>query len=222
MTDMKEEPRNKDFQFSRSRTLDGPIGLFVEIEPNKAMNSRGPSQVSEDSVVQSAWLPPSSLLATTHRMTGGPVMARARCLFNYCQDRAQGQGYMAQTVQLTLGSKVTCTDGKCGLVHSLVVDPAGPSVTHLVVEPEHRIGLGRLVPMGLVGSSGAVVELTSDLAEFNSLPLAESTELMPDLGAGYVFLRSAELQRPEVREVLPEGEAGLGSGTQVVDRKSVV
>ena len=123
---------------------------------------------------------------------------------------------MAQTVQLTLGAQVTCTDGKCGLVHSLVVDPAGPSVTHLVVEPEHRIGLGRLVPIGLVGSSGAVVELSCDLAKFNSLPLAESTELVPELGAGYVFLRSAELQRPEVREVLPEGEAGLGSGTQVV------
>jgi len=85
-----------------------------------------------------------------------------------------------------------------------------------VVEPEHRIGLGRLVPIGLVGSSGAVVELSCDLAKFNSLPLAESTELVPELGAGYVFLRSAELQRAEVHEVLPEGEAGLASGTQVV------
>jgi hypothetical protein len=115
-----------------------------------------------------------------------------------------------------LGTPVTCTDGKCGGLHSLVVDPAHPRVTHLVVEPEQRIGLGRLVPIDLVVTANDVVELDCDLAAFNSLPLAESTEVVPGLSAGYIFLHSTPLPTTEVHEVLPEGEAGLQTATQVV------
>jgi len=115
-----------------------------------------------------------------------------------------------------LGARVACTDGECGRLHSLVVDPAHPRVTHLVVEPDLRIGLGRLVPVDLVASAEDEVELTCDLAAFNSLPRAESTEVVPDLSAGYIFLHSTALPRTEVHEVLPEGEAGLQTATRVV------
>jgi sporulation protein YlmC with PRC-barrel domain len=118
--------------------------------------------------------------------------------------------------QLVLGVQVTCTDGKCGVLQSLVVDPAGPRVTHIVVEPEHRIGLGRLAPIGLVVSSDEVAELSCDLAAFNALPEAESTEVVQDLSAGYIFLHATVLERPEIHDVLPEGEAGLRSGTEVL------
>jgi hypothetical protein len=124
-------------------------------------------------------------------------------------------GAMPET-HFVLGAKVTCSDGDCGVLHTVVVLPAGPRVTHLVVEPEGRIGLGRLVPVELVASADDVVGLTSDLAAFNSLPRAESTEVVQDLTAGYIFLHSAPLPKTEVREVLPAGEEGLGSGTQVV------
>ncbi len=125
-------------------------------------------------------------------------------------------GLMTGTDRFTLGADVNCRDGQCGLLHSLVVDLAGRQLAHLVVEPEHRIGLGRLVPIGLVGSTTSTVELGCDLAEFNALALAESTQIVQDLGAGYIFLHSEPLLRPEVHEVLPEGEAGLGSGTLVL------
>lgn len=115
-----------------------------------------------------------------------------------------------------LGSRVDATDGQCGVLHTLVVRPTGPQLTHLVVEPEQRIGLGRLVPIGLVASSGDVVELTADIAAFNSLPSAESTEVVEELSAGYIFLHSVPLPKPEVHEVLPEGEAGLLAATQVL------
>jgi hypothetical protein len=123
---------------------------------------------------------------------------------------------------LVLGAKVDCVDGPCGVLHTLVVRPVAPQVarlpqvTHVIVEPEHRIGLGRLVPIGLIASSNDVVQLTSDLATFNLLPLAESTEVVQDLSAGYIFLHSTVLPRTEVHEVLPEGEAGLRPGTEVV------
>jgi hypothetical protein len=115
-----------------------------------------------------------------------------------------------------LGARVDCTDGPCGVLHTLVVRPAGPQVTHLVVEPEGRIGLGRLVPIELVASSDDAVSLSSDLRAFNSLPLAESSEVVQDLSAGYIFLHATPLPRKEVHEILPEGEEGLGAGTQVL------
>ncbi len=115
-----------------------------------------------------------------------------------------------------LGAKVECTDGPCGVLHTLVVRPSGPQVTHMVVEPEGRIGLGRLVPIELVASADDAINLRSDLAAFNSLPLGESTEVVEGLSAGYIFLHATPLPRKEVHEVLPEGEEGLGSGTQVL------
>jgi hypothetical protein len=127
-------------------------------------------------------------------------------------------GVMPGTYRLTLGAEVECTDGNCGVVRALVVDPAGPAgprVTHLVVEPEGRIGLGRLVPIELVASAEAVVRLTCDVAALSSFPRAETTEVVRDLGAGYVFLHSEVLLRPEVHDVLPPGETGLREATPV-------
>ena len=56
---------------------------------------------------------------------------------------------MAETT-FTIGSAAACSDGPCGAVSRVVVDPVAREVTHLVVEPEHRSGLGRLVPLDLV------------------------------------------------------------------------
>ena len=57
---------------------------------------------------------------------------------------------MTQPVQFTIGAKVSCTDGVCGQVIRVVVDPVARAVTHLVVEPKDGGGLGRLVPLSLV------------------------------------------------------------------------
>ena len=52
---------------------------------------------------------------------------------------------MAETTQFTIGAEAHCTDGVCGEVSRVVVDPVAQTVTHLVVEPKGREGLGRLV-----------------------------------------------------------------------------
>jgi hypothetical protein len=118
--------------------------------------------------------------------------------------------------RLILGEQVACTDGKCGALHTLVVKRGHAQVTHLVVEPEGRIGLGRLAPIDLVTASDDEVDLGCDLAAFNSLPLAESTEVVQDLTAGYIFLHSEVLPKTEVHEVLPAGEAGWQAATEVL------
>jgi sporulation protein YlmC with PRC-barrel domain len=48
---------------------------------------------------------------------------------------------------LQLGIPVRCTDGPCGELGDVVIDPATRRVTHLVVEPHHGHALARLVPI---------------------------------------------------------------------------
>jgi hypothetical protein len=97
---------------------------------------------------------------------------------------------MSQTRLFTLGADVGCADGECGTLKSVVVNPGDDVVTHLVVEPAHRQGLGRLVPLRLVhaalsdagtgtGTESGDVRLDCSMAEFGQLDPAESTYLSP-------------------------------------------
>jgi uncharacterized protein (DUF1786 family) len=60
---------------------------------------------------------------------------------------------MAKTTPFTIGAEASCTDGACGKVTRVVVDPIARAITHLVVEPGPRHGIGRLVPVGLVDAA---------------------------------------------------------------------
>jgi hypothetical protein len=54
--------------------------------------------------------------------------------------------------------------GRAETRRMVVVDPVAGEVTHLVVEPEHRQGLGRLVPLALVEVRADGVRLGCTLA----------------------------------------------------------
>ena len=86
---------------------------------------------------------------------------------------------MAETTQFTIGADVSCTDGVCGEVSRVVIDPVARAVTHLVVEPKHRQGLGRLVPLDLVDATTGEVRLGCTVAEFDKLGAAEETQFVP-------------------------------------------
>jgi sporulation protein YlmC with PRC-barrel domain len=86
---------------------------------------------------------------------------------------------VAETVQFTIGADASCTDGACGRVSRVVVDPVARVVTHLVVEPEHRQGLGRLVPLGLVEVTEDGIRLDCTRAAFEKLDPAEQTQFVP-------------------------------------------
>jgi sporulation protein YlmC with PRC-barrel domain len=86
---------------------------------------------------------------------------------------------MTTTEQFTIGAEASCTDGPCGQVRSVVVDPLAKVVTHLVIEAEHRQGLGRLVPLDLVELNEAGVSLRCDVASFEKLELAEENQFLP-------------------------------------------
>jgi sporulation protein YlmC with PRC-barrel domain len=91
---------------------------------------------------------------------------------------------MAETSDFVIGAKASCTDGFCGEVSRVVVNPVAQTVTHLVVEPEHRQGLARLVPLGLVTGDGDQIGLRCTLADFQQLESAEETQFIPG-SSGY-------------------------------------
>jgi hypothetical protein len=83
---------------------------------------------------------------------------------------------MTDTTQLTIGVDAICADGFCGEVTRVVVDPAARTVTHLVVAPKYRRGLGKLVPLELVDARADEVRLRCRLAEFDKLDAARDTQ----------------------------------------------
>jgi sporulation protein YlmC with PRC-barrel domain len=88
---------------------------------------------------------------------------------------------MAQTITFRLGADASCTDGACGQVSRIIVNPVTREVTHLAVAPKHQYGLGRLVPVDLVDATTGQIRLRCALAEFQMLRPAQETESGPDL-----------------------------------------
>jgi len=86
---------------------------------------------------------------------------------------------MERTTPLMIGATASCSDGVCGEVSRVVIDPVAHAVTHLVVEPEGRQGLGRLVPLDLVDAADGEIRLHCTLAEFENLDAAEETQFVP-------------------------------------------
>jgi hypothetical protein len=90
-------------------------------------------------------------------------------------------------MEFTIGAAVSCSDGHCGEVRRIIVDPATDTVTHLVVEPKHTRGTGRLVPAGLADTTAGEIRLRCTMAEFDRLDDAEERHLaggMEGVGTG--------------------------------------
>jgi hypothetical protein len=66
---------------------------------------------------------------------------------------------------LSIGAVAVGSDGYRGAVRAAVIDPVSAVVTHVVVEPEGRSGLARLVPLGL-----AEAEADSDYLDVRATP----------------------------------------------------
>jgi sporulation protein YlmC with PRC-barrel domain len=134
---------------------------------------------------------------------------------------------MPETVQFTIGADATCTDGVCGPVIRVVVDPVARAVTHLVVEPKHRRGLGRLVPLDLVDGSTGEIRLRCTLADFDKLDAAEETQFLPGTsgfetyGADEVFswpyygIGGGNLPQAITFDTIPLGEVAVRRGEHV-------
>lgn len=101
----------------------------------------------------------------------------------------------------------------------MVVDPIARRVTHLVVEPEHRHGLGRLVPLDLVDVGTGDIRLRCTLAEFNGLALGRETQFLPGGGGWAGYAPGQVLAWPYYH--LGPGSTGGGSGSQAITYDAV-
>ncbi|HUA46497.1 MAG TPA: PRC-barrel domain-containing protein [Solirubrobacteraceae bacterium] len=86
---------------------------------------------------------------------------------------------MSPAAEFDIGAEVACSDGPCGVLSRVVVDPVAQAVTHLVVEPHHRRAGGHLVPIRYVASAGKPIELTCTRAQFAEFEPAEETDFLP-------------------------------------------
>jgi sporulation protein YlmC with PRC-barrel domain len=120
---------------------------------------------------------------------------------------------MTELTELTIGSGVACSDGACGVLARVVIDPVRRELTHLGVEPEHGVGRGHLVPVGLVVSvAKEQVRLSSSISQFESLDEAEETQLLPGGDGEWGFEPDQIRSWPYYGlNVGPYGMGGLGS-----------
>lgn len=119
---------------------------------------------------------------------------------------------VSTTTNFTIGSDVECSDGACGQLRRVVVDPVARTLTHLVVEAKHRQGLGRLVPIDLVTSSDTEIHLSCTVAEFEGLEDAEETQFLPGARGQWGYGQEQMLSHP----YYGLGMGGLGMGMGMV------
>ena len=120
---------------------------------------------------------------------------------------------MSETAEFSIGCAVICSDGVCGELRRVVVDPVARALTHLVVEPRHRPGAGHLVPIDLVGSTTAQeIQLRCSKSEFAALPDAEETQFLPGVSGEWGYGQEQILTRPYYYGLDLDGRVGgIGS-----------
>jgi sporulation protein YlmC with PRC-barrel domain len=120
---------------------------------------------------------------------------------------------ISSATEYIFGSEVAGSDGVCGDLRRVIVDPDARAVSRLVVEPKHRQGEGHLVPIDLVNSTGTKIQLRCSTSEFSRLQDAEQTHFVPE--AGKVSYTEDQMRSiPSYGGMAGGGGmAGLGSGS---------
>ena len=124
---------------------------------------------------------------------------------------------MDEETEFAMGATASCVDGPGGKVSRVIIDPATETVTHLVIEPKHRFGVGRLVPLDLVETTAGDIRLRCTVEEFGALEPAEETELVDDV-TGSLGLGGLNTPPPVpviIQDVVPLGEADVDRGEPV-------
>lgn len=129
---------------------------------------------------------------------------------------------MAKEIPFAIGAKASCSDGSCGEVRRLIIDPATNTVTHLVIQQGHRREDGRLVPLDLVESTTGEVRLRCTRAEFDKLDRAAEGDLVE--GAGHGGVLGDGLAYSGNMGYAPVGAGGelFNVGAQPVQRRVVI
>lgn len=91
---------------------------------------------------------------------------------------------MSESTELAFGSDVGCRDGDCGVLARVIIDPHTRALTHLVVEPRHGHGPGRLAPVELASRTAGGLQLDLSRGDFDGLDEADEQRLPTGLAGG--------------------------------------
>jgi hypothetical protein len=152
----------------------------------------------------------------------------------------EGKAAMTEATEFAIGTRASCSDGPCGELNRVIIDPVALTVSHLVIQPKRRRGHGRLVPLSLVSIVSGEIRLRCTMAEFDNLDSAEELDLVEgpgsDDGGGYGSADSVQgysglgvgsvsgtgmgtglghRSRTVVEHVVPLGETEVGRGEPV-------
>ena len=82
--------------------------------------------------------------------------------------------------RVSIGAHVVASDGECGELVRVVIDPVKQEVTHLVVAPRHHGGLDKLVPFDRVEAvESEHIRIGYTKAQFGELDDAEDVQFLP-------------------------------------------
>jgi uncharacterized protein YrrD len=111
--------------------------------------------------------------------------------------------------RFTIGGHVEATDGRCGHLTRVIVDPVAESLTHLVVEPRHHKERARLVPFDLVVSlEDEPIRLNCTKKQFDQLDSAEDVMLSPD-SLDTVAMGLSRHRQPIYSDRVPSGKVEI-------------
>lgn len=125
------------------------------------------------------------------------------------------------STRFTIGAEAHGSDGVCGKVTRVVIDPILRTVTHLVVEPKHRSGLGRLVPLDLLDTTTSEIRLHCTVADFLELDAAEETHFLPGDNAYADYAEGQALYWPYYGSGSGGSSPGTGIGGSSLDTSSM-
>jgi sporulation protein YlmC with PRC-barrel domain len=119
------------------------------------------------------------------------------------------------TREFSIGGEVSSSNGVCGEIRRVVVDPVDAVLTHLVVEPRNSGGHGRLVPVDLVEPEIRAITLRCSTDEFNGLERAEVSRFVPGARGPWSFGQDQMLSWPYYC-LVPEGERMGGASATIM------
>jgi hypothetical protein len=109
-----------------------------------------------------------------------------------------------------IGVEVAGTDGTCGELAGVIIDPVARALTHLIVKPGHHRGFGRLVPVEIVESDGDPILLRCTVAQFQGLDEGKESHFLPVADQTFGYAGGEAYHSPHYELEMSAGVVGGG------------
>jgi hypothetical protein len=109
-----------------------------------------------------------------------------------------------------IGVEVAGTDGTCGKLAGVIIDPVARALTHLIVKPGRHRGFGRLVPVEIVESDGDPIRVRCTVAQFLGLDEGQENHFLPVADQTFGYAGGEAYHSPHYELEMSAGVVGGG------------